>query len=91
MITNEDQIKRGKMFKKEVEFFKANQDELVVIFGGMVLAIKGEEILGAYNSTLEAFLETIKKHKLGSFMLISCEPKSNAYTVKPSFIELILV
>jgi hypothetical protein len=84
-------IKRGTMSSKEVEFFKANQDELVEIFGGMVLAIKGDEILGAYHKTIEAFIETTKKHALGSFMLIPCEPKPKALPAKPGFIELILV
>ena len=79
------------MSNRELEFFKANQDELVEIFGGMVLAIKGDEILGAYNKTIEAFIETTKKHDLGSFMLIPCEPRSKAFAAKPNFIELILV
>jgi hypothetical protein len=79
------------MYKKELEFFKSNQDELVEIFGGMVLAIKGEEILGAYHKVLDAFLETTKTHNLGTFMLISCEPKSKAPILKSNVIELKLV
>jgi hypothetical protein len=79
------------MFNKEPEFFRANQDELVEIFGGMVLAIKGDEILGAYNKTLDAFIETTKKHELGSFKLLSCDLRSKTFTAKQSFVELILV
>jgi hypothetical protein len=78
------------MYKKELEFFKSNQDELVEIFGGMVLAIKGEEVLGAYHTVLDAFLETTKTHKLGAFMLISCEPRSKAPVFKSNVIELVL-
>ena len=79
------------MSSKEVEFFKANQDELVEIFGGMVLAIKGDEILGAYHKTIQAFIETTKKHPLGSFALIPCEPSSKDVPAKPGFVELIFV
>lgn len=69
------------MFKDELEFFITNQNELVKQYVGKVLVIKGQEILGVYDTTLQAYLETQKQHTLGTFMIQPCEPGPDAYSV----------
>jgi hypothetical protein len=69
------------MFKTELDYFKANQDELVKKYLGKVLVIKGNSIIGVYGNALEAYLEAQKKNKLGTFMIQPCRPGPSAYTV----------
>lgn len=69
------------MFQTELQYFIDHQDALVAQFPGQVLAIQGQQILGAYHTALEAYLETQKTHPLGTFMLQPCEPGHEAYTV----------
>jgi len=69
------------MFEEELEFFKEHQAELVEKFDGKFLVIKGNEVLGAYDSTIDALNAGVKKNELGSFMIQPCEPGPGAYTV----------
>lgn len=69
------------MFDKELNYFKAHQDELVAQHKGKTLVIRGENIEGAYGSALEAYLEAQKRFPLGTFMIQPCEPGPQAYTV----------
>jgi hypothetical protein len=69
------------MFKEELNFFIKNQDRLVQQHPGKALAIKGEDILGVYDSPLEAYLEMQREHQLGSVMIQLCLPGPEAYTV----------
>ena len=77
------------MFKEELDFFIENQDTLVKKHVGKVLVIKGHELLGAYNSTLEALKETTKEHEIGTFMIQPCQSGVDAYTVTISTLGLI--
>jgi hypothetical protein len=79
------------MFQEELNFFQENQDDLVKKYGGKTLAIKGNEIIGAYDSPLEALKEASKNHKLGSFMIQQCQPGVDAYTVTISSLGLIKI
>ena len=79
------------MFKEELSFFIENQDSLVKQYPGQVLVIKGKEIIGVYKNALDAYLESQKKHKLGTFMIQPCEAGTNAYTVSISSSEIVLV
>ena len=69
------------MFKDELTFFIANQDKLVAEHQGKVLAIKGDKILGVYDTPLQAYLETRREHALGTFMIQACVPGPQAYSV----------
>ncbi len=69
------------MFTQELEYFIANQAELVSKFGGKIVVIKGEELIGVYDNLLEAYRETQKVYQPGTLMLQPCLPGSDAYTV----------
>ena len=70
------------MFDTELEYFIANQDELVQRFRGTVLVLRGKEVVGAFPSAMEAYLAAEKQFPAGSYMLQPCEPGSEAYTVR---------
>ncbi len=69
------------MFNQELNFFVDNQERLVQQYGGKVLTIKGEEVVGVFNNTVEAYLQLKKENKLGEVMIQSCVPGKDAYTV----------
>jgi hypothetical protein len=69
------------MFTEELKFFIQHQEELVQRYEGKVLALQNKEVVGVYDSPLEAYLEAQKTHSLGTFMIQPCEPGPSAYTV----------
>jgi hypothetical protein len=66
--------------KEEFEFYLQHQEELLAKYRGKYLAIKGAEVLGAYETELEAVNETVKVHQLGTFLIQKCEPGKDSYT-----------
>jgi hypothetical protein len=77
------------MFDKELSFFKENQPELVKKYGGKVLVIKEAEVVGVYETNIDAYINALKAYTLGSFMIQPCTPGPEAYTVTISTSELI--
>ena len=69
------------MLKDELDFFIAQQGELVSQYLGKFLVIKGKEVIGVYDSALQAYLEAQKENPLGTFMIQPCQPGPEAYTV----------
>jgi hypothetical protein len=69
------------MLETELDFFISNQDELVKRYSGQVVVIKNREVIGVYQSPLEAYLAAQKEHKLGSFMIQPVSEGPSAYTV----------
>ena len=73
LLMNED-------LKKEFEFFKQNQDKLVAEHEGKFVVISGEQVVGAYDSELDAYHEAQKSHPLGTFLIQHCIPGTEGYT-----------
>ncbi len=55
--------------KRAFEFYLANQDAMVERYDGRFIVIKNDEVIGAYDSDLEAVKETKKVHPLGTFLV----------------------
>lgn len=70
----------GKPLHRELEYFIEHQDELVKLYGGKVIVIKGESVMGTFASVFEAVQRTSQEHELGSFMVQRCEPGPACYT-----------
>lgn len=66
--------------KKEFEYFKKHQDELVAKYGGKFVVIADEQVLGSYDNELEAYQESQKSHPLGTFLIQRCTPGTEGYT-----------
>lgn len=66
--------------EKEFEYYLEHQDELVEKYNGKFIVIKDCNVIGVFESELEAVEETAKQHELGSFLVQKCEPGSEAYT-----------
>ena len=66
--------------KKEFQYYLEHQNELVKQYNGKFIVIKDNEVIGAYDSELEAVTETSKQHELGTFLVQKCEPGTSSYT-----------
>ncbi len=76
------------MLEKELQFFIDNQERLVKEHRGKTLVIKDEKVVGVYDSTLEAYVESLKKYEPGTFMIQPCNEGTDAYTVTITSHEL---
>ena len=59
--------------KKEFDYYLQHQDELVSQYNGKFVIIKNCQVIGSYNSEIEAIEETKKQHDLGTFLVQKCE------------------
>ncbi len=69
------------MFERELQFFIANQDRLVAEHRGKTLVLRGEEVVSAHDTALDAYLEATKQYEPGTFMIQPCTEGADAYTV----------
>lgn len=66
--------------EKEFIYYIEHQDEMVKKYNGRVIVIKDQQVIGDYNSEVEAIEETSKTHPLGTFLVQKCEPGTNSYS-----------
>ena len=66
--------------EKEFNYYLEHQEELVKKYNGKFLVIKECNVIGAYDSELEAVEKTTKEHDLGTFLVQKCEAGDESYT-----------
>jgi hypothetical protein len=66
--------------EKEFKYYLEHQDEFVKKYNGKFIVIKDREVIGVFDSELEAIEKTAEKHELGTFLVQKCEPGSESYT-----------
>jgi len=66
--------------EKEFNWYRDHQEELVKMYNGKFVVIRGCEVIGSFDSELEAVKETTKKNELGTFLVQKCEPGTESYT-----------
>jgi hypothetical protein len=57
---------------KKLAYFKENYDALCARYGGRYVAVTETSVLGDYASFDEAYEQTIKTERLGSFLIQYC-------------------
>jgi len=65
--------------EKEFDWFLDNQTKLIQKYDGKVLAIKGFNVIGAYDDYLKAINETLKTEELGTFIVQKCSVDPSSY------------
>lgn len=68
------------MLSNEFNYYLSHQDELVKKYNGKYIVIIGEDVIGIYDSDVEALRETEKSHELGTFLIQKCTPGKEDYT-----------
>ena len=66
--------------EEEFNYYLRHQEELIRKYKGKFVVIKGDVVIGDYESELEAVEETSKQHQLGTFLVQKCEPGNESYT-----------
>lgn len=66
--------------KRELDYFKVNQNELVNKYKNKFLVIKNRKIIGVFDTEIEAYTKTQKQFKLGTFLIQQCLPGEEGYT-----------
>ena len=70
------------MLDAEFKYYLDNQDEILKSYNGKVVVIKENKVVDAYDDYQQAYFGSIKKYKLGTFLLQLCTPGNEAYTIK---------
>jgi len=70
------------MLDTEFKYYIDNQDEIVKSYNGKVVVIKDNKVVGAYDSDEDAYFESIKKYKQGTYLIQLCTPGDGAYTIR---------
>jgi hypothetical protein len=68
------------MLEKEFSYFVKNQDGLLPLYNGKYLVIKEETVVGAFDTEIDAYLDSVAKYGLGAFLIQKCIPGKEAYT-----------
>lgn len=66
--------------QREFEYFLSHQEELLKLYRGKQIVIKGDQVIGAYHTLYDAYHETAKVHKPGTFAIQLCEEGEECYT-----------
>lgn len=66
--------------KKQLEYFKAHQDELVKKYRGKFIVIRDQQVQGVYDTEIKAYADAEKKFGLGNFLIQQCLPGQESYT-----------
>ena len=69
------------MLQDELDFFIGNQDELVRKHRGKVLVLRNREVVGVFDTPLEAYLDAESRYEPGTYAIQRCTPGPEAYTV----------
>jgi len=70
------------MLDKEFKYYLKHQDEFVNKYDGKFIVLKGTKVLGAYDTQLDAYLESAKDNEVGTFLIQLVSPGEESYTVK---------
>ncbi len=66
--------------REEFRYYLEHQDEIVERYDGKVVAIRGECVVEAFNSEVEAVTEMQKRYELGTFLIQRVSEGNEAYT-----------
>jgi|GEM_PF-2764201 len=53
----------------EIEYYKSNRKEFLQQYNGKYLLIKGQQVIGVFNSNTEAQAEGASLHEVGTFII----------------------
>lgn len=68
------------MLEEEFKYYINHQTELLKKYLDKFIVIKGEEVIGVYDTATEANEKTVKDHERGTFLIQHCLPGTESYT-----------
>jgi hypothetical protein len=68
------------MLEKEFSYYLSHQNELLKTYNKRFLVIIGEKVVGDYETQERALFDSMKKYKMGTFLIQECTEGDSAYT-----------
>jgi hypothetical protein len=68
------------MLEQEFKYFEDHKDELLKQYTGKFIAIVGTQVVGVFDSELEAYTAMKKDRKAGTFLIQQCSPGEDTRT-----------
>jgi hypothetical protein len=68
------------MLKEQFQYYLDNQDEFVNKYNNKFIVIKNKEVVGSFNTEIEAYSDSVKKYELGTFLIQEVKPGNESYT-----------
>jgi hypothetical protein len=65
------------MLEREYQYFETIASQLAIDHPHKFSVIKGEQVIGIYDTMEQALEETARAHELGTFIVQPCEDRSN--------------
>jgi hypothetical protein len=73
------------MLEKEFKYYLKHQKELVKKYNGKIIVIVNNKVnnkvINKYDNKKDAYLDSNKKFKPGTFLIIECTPGKDSYTI----------
>ncbi|QGW26710.1 hypothetical protein [Phnomibacter ginsenosidimutans] len=68
------------MLEIEFKYFLDNKKELVGKYASKFIVIRGQEVVGVFDSEIEALLDSQDKYQAGTFLIQLCDPNEASYS-----------
>ena len=66
--------------QQDFDFFIAHYDEFFQKYGHKFIVIRLKEVIGIYDTEVDAVNETSKKYPIGTFIVQECNGDESGYT-----------
>ena len=66
--------------QKEYDYYLDHRTPLLEKHAGKVLVIKGQDVIGFFDSELDALQQTPQSHEKGTFLIQICDPREESHT-----------
>jgi hypothetical protein len=65
-------MKKYKNIERDFQYFLKNEKRFLRKYGNKHLVIKNKRVIGVFDNDAEAYIATVAKHKLGTFIIQEC-------------------
>lgn len=76
---------------KDFEYFLENYNKFYKDYGHKFIVIRNEQVIGVYESAIDAINNTSKTHPIGTFIVQECNGDESGYTNYVSSWQLISI
>lgn len=73
-------MEKNVILHDQFQYYLDRQEDLLKTYNGKFVVIKDFAVVGAYDTELEAYQDSVKKYELGSFLIQECTPGDKSYT-----------
>lgn len=68
------------MLEQEFSYYISNKDLLIKQYLGRFLVIKDQEVVGDFDTEIDAYSFGVSNYELGTFLIQQCLPGEESYT-----------